>query len=63
MEKMPKAWDRGPSLDLAVLIEDVAAAQLEVAALAVLLKKRDYMHASSSALGWWFKPMIKADRS
>lgn len=48
---MPKAWDRGPSLEPAVLVEDVAAAQLEVAAFTVLLKK-DYVHASSSALGW-----------
>jgi len=37
MEKTSKAWDRGPYLDLAVLMEDVAAAQLEVAALTVLL--------------------------
>lgn len=47
-----KAWDSGPSLDLAVLIEDVAAAQLEVIPLTVLLKKRDYVHASLPALGW-----------
>lgn len=37
---MPKSWDRGTSLDLAVLIEDAAAAPLEVAALTVLLKKK-----------------------
>lgn len=40
MEEMPKSWDRGTSLDLAVLIEDAAAAPLEVAALTVLLKKK-----------------------
>lgn len=50
---MPQAWDKGPSLDPAVLTDDTAASQLEIAALHVLLrKKRDCMHPCLSALGW-----------